>query len=846
MRRATILLLLSGLLFAQDRKFAADRPFDLTHLSLEAGVDLEKKLLAGRATLSMTALRKSTVVSLDAVNLDIRAVSVLRGETKQSAASSFHNTGTRLVIRLAQPAMRGEKLIVRVDYACKEPKAGLNFFSPSKAEPEVPYQVWSQGETISTRHWIPIFDHPNERLTSELAITVKDGLQVLSNGRLVSREGVIWHWSQVKDHAPYLITLVVGKFKVVKQAWRGKTVDYWVPPDRADDVMRSFGNTLRMLDFFSNRIGVEYPWAKYSQVVVEQFSFGGMENTSATTLNERTLHDAKAHVDYSSDGLVAHELAHQWFGDLLTCRDWAHTWLNEGFATYLQALWTEQDKGDDEFRLDLWNKSKAAMRGGKKLPVVFRKYTGPWQQFDARAYPKGAWILHMIRRRLGDKAWWKAVNRYVVKNKHRSVETVDLRKAIEESTGISFERFFYDWTERPGHPVVSVQHRWMAKEKMMSVRVRQTQKAEAWQFGLALEYVLESGKRFSVRHPVDTKDARFYVPLGARPNLVRVDPGQTVLMELSEDKGRDWWVLQLREDADPIARIRAAQHFAKSRRDADRKVLVEALSREPFWGVQAEIAKALGASGGTRSRDGLLQGLSLQDPKARKSVVEALARFRDDATVTSALGALVRNGDASYSVEEAAIRAWAARRPQDAMPILARLLDRDSHRESIRNAALKGIGDQLDPKATGLLVGWTKRGKPRSCRRTALQALGRMARATLWDEATQARVARTVAGYLHGSESRGIKTASIACLRDLGGVSEPAIEALQALAAHDLNDNVRKEAEKAIGKIRSGTPARLELQRLRAELRKLRDADRKLRERMEKVERKVPVPVQGG
>ena len=846
MKRAILLVLVPFLapawLSAQELKFAADRPFDLTHLELAAAVDLKAKTLKGTATLSMTALRRSAAVRLDAVNLDIHAVRVLRGATKQVAKARHSNDAKALTIVLAQPAARGDKLEIAIDYTCEDPELGLWFFGPTKAEPDVPYQVWSQGETIATRHWIPIFDHPNERLTSELKIKVADGLQVLSNGRLVGKQDGVWHWKQEKDHVPYLITLVVGRFHIVKESWRGKVVDYWVPPDRKDDVMRSFRNTKRMLDKFSEWIGVDYPWAKYSQVVVEQFAYGGMENTSATTLNESTLHDAKASIDFSSDGLVAHELAHQWFGDLLTCREWAHTWLNEGFATYFEALWAEEDKGEDAFRYNLWRKGLSAKAGGKKLPVVYRRYTGPWQQFDARSYPKGAWVLHMIRRRLGDAMWWTAVNHYVEKHKHTCVETVDLRKAIEHVAGVSFERFFHDWLERPGHPEVSVQHGWSARDKLVSVRIRQTQKAAAWHFPLAIEYRLPNGESFAVTHDVKTKDARFYVPLPARPAMIRVDPSFSVLMDLKEHKGRDQWSAQLLADPNPIARLRAAQHFGRSRRDADRRLLARALGQEAFWGVQAEIAKALGQTGGNVSRDVLLRATALEHPKARKAVVEALGRFRNDDTVTSALHGIVSNGDASYDVEVAAINAWAKRRPDGALATLKGLLARDSHREKIRQAALRGIGDQLAAPSTGLLLEWAARGKPRPCRVAAIQSLGRLARAAVWDKPTTARVATTMTAFLDRSEPRRVKTAAIACLRDIGGAAEPAVEALEALAAHDLNDNVRKESTGAIEKIRAGAPARLELQRLRAELKKLRDSDRRLRSRLERVERKVPVP----
>jgi aminopeptidase N len=369
----------------------------------------------------------------------------------------------------------------------------------------------------------------------------------------------------------------------------------------------------------------------------------------------------------------------------------------------------------------------------------------------------------------------------------------------------------------------------------MQVRVRQTQKEAAWHFPLRIDY---DGERNDIH--VGTKDLRMYVRLRSRPKLIRVDPDYAVLMQLNENKGRDFWARQLTDDPDPIARIRAAEHFGKSKRDNDRELLGRALAAEKFWGVQGEIAKALGKSGGTKSRDLLLLALSLENAKARAEVVSALGKFRDDATVTSALEGVVVNGDASYTVEERAIRTWSSRRPEGAIAKLQPLLARKSHREAVRNAALHGIANQFDPAATELLLEWTKRGKPRSCRREALNGLGRMARAAIWDQAQKARVARAAEACLHRDEPRGIKRAAIGTLRDLGTVSEPAVEALEALAEHDVMENVRKDARAAIEKIRSGAPANVELKRLREELRKLRDADKKMRERLERFEVKDP------
>src|SRR5262249_34353741 len=273
---------------------------------------------------------------------------------------------------------------------------------------------------------------------------VADGFEVLSNGALLSRKEndnktVTYHWKQEKSHSSYLVTLVVGQFDVVKEDWHGLPVLYYVPKGRKPDVARTFGRTREMLTFFSKRFGIAYPWEKYAQVVVEQFSSGGMENTSATTLTDRALLDERAFLDSSPDGLIAHELGHQWWGDLVTCRDWSHIWLNEGFATFSEVLWMEHDKGADEAAYLLLQKARSARGGGKDRPIVDRRYTSAVSMFDARAYPKGAWVLHMLRRRLGDDAFWRAMRRYGTEHRLKSVETSDFRKTLERDTGFNLE-----------------------------------------------------------------------------------------------------------------------------------------------------------------------------------------------------------------------------------------------------------------------------------------------------------------------------------------------------------------------------------------------------------------------
>ena len=386
----------------------ADRAVDVLHIRLDLDVSLKEQTISGTATLDFEPHRPLSSLSLDAVDLKVSQVREMSAKGEPGKSLDFETTGKILIIRFAEPLPRGQKERIEIAYEAKRPKSGLFFFRPTEAEPEIPWMVWSQGEAEDNRYWFPCFDHPNERQTTELIARVDKEFTVLSNGKLVSTrpieagKRVEFHWKQDKPHVSYLVTLVAGKFAIIEETWRGRPIRYYVSPDREQDAKQTFGRTPEMLDFFSERFGIEYPWDKYAQVVVEQFTAGGMENTSATTLHSGVMHDARALIDSSPDGLIAHELGHQWWGDLVTCRDWSHLWLNEGFATYCEVLWSEHKLGRDERDYLLYQKSQAARSGSaKERPIVDRRYPDPDTMFDVRAYPKGGWVLHMLRSRIG-------------------------------------------------------------------------------------------------------------------------------------------------------------------------------------------------------------------------------------------------------------------------------------------------------------------------------------------------------------------------------------------------------------------------------------------------------------
>lgn len=826
--------------------FAADRPIDVEHIRLDLKVDLHKKTVDSRATLAGAALRPISSIRLNALDFELRGA-MLQINDGPATPVACHNDGQHIEIPLPATLPVGGRFTATLDYRVTDPSSGLSFFAPSDEEPDVPHLVWSQGQTSSNRYWVPCVDSPNEMQTTEIICTVAKPNIVISNGKALdtteNKDGTrTYHWLQSKPHSAYLMTLIVGDFVSKTDTWRGKPVTYYVREKFKDQIDNSFSKTPEMLEHFSRLIGVEYPWDKYVQTCCYGFG-GGMENTSATTLGEGTLHDDRAHLDNDSDGLVAHELAHQWFGDLLTCREWAHTWLNEGFASYFEALWDEHDLGDDEFAYNMYRKAERAISGGKDKPIVYRNFKDEGEQFDSRAYPKGAWVVHMIRRRLGDELFWRVINEYTTRFSHKNVETVDLRRTIEDVTGRSFERFFYDWTERPGCPVVSVEYKWLADDKMASVTVKQTQKEAAFFFPLRLEFVGDRDTKPTViTRDVTQKDEHFLIPLTFRPEIMRVDPDQAVLMELTVNQPRDLWVAQLEQEANPVARIAAVKYFAKSKTSQDQELLIKRLNTEPFWAVAAEIARSLGEIGGDKCRDALLAAIDIKHPKSRVAVVEALGKFDKEEAVEKSLRTLIDKGDPSYRVEAAAIESWSAHRAKGANELLIGLLARESQGEMIRSAALRGLAAQRDPAAIETLMAWSKPGKPMLCRSAAISGLGKLLKDTDPDPKTLDAAVKAMADALK-SKSRWLPSAALGALGELGRNARSALPEIDNLALSGRMRMKTRAAEVA-KRIRENTPVPSQVAELRDKVKDLEQQNKQLIIRLEKLESaKKPEPV---
>jgi aminopeptidase N len=685
--------------------YARDRNVDIRHVKLELNVDPVKKLLEGTVRIDLRPIVDNvTRLQFDAIELDIKDVK-LNGKQV-----NFENTGRSIVIDLDKALKTSEQVTIRVKYS-GQPRRGLYFIGPDKSYPDRPYQAWTQGEDEDTRYWFPCYDYPDDKATSEVVVTVPQRFLAISNGSLVdtkedkTKGTKTYHWKQDVPHSSYLTSLVVGEYSLIKEKVDDVELQYYVPKEREEDAKRSFEKTPKMVRFFGEYFGVKYPYPKYAQAIVSDFIFGGMENITATTLTWNTLHDKRAHLDFTSDDLVAHELAHQWWGDLLTCRDWSHAWLNEGFATYCETLFKEQDLGIEEaayYQMQDLSDYLLEDKERYRRPIVTKTYAEPTELFDRHLYEKGGLVLHTLRYYLGDELFQKGLNLYANTFREKVVETSDFRRAMEDATGKSLEGFFDQWVHHAGHPEFKVGYEWDDNAKMARLTVSQTQVAEeetpaVFQTPVDVSFTLSRGVQ-TRRVLITQRDETLHFSLPEKPKDVEFDPGNWILKTLEFEKPKAMLLHQLQNDKNAIGRVRAAQRLSKHVSKDVIEVLKIAGLKDPFWGVQAEAAKSLGVIRTSDALKALLSCLKTKHPKARRAVVKALGEFRDEEAAKT-LAAVLEEGDPSYYVEGEAARSIGKTKSPKAFDVLKRNLRKESHNEAIRIGVFDGYGELKDPQA---------------------------------------------------------------------------------------------------------------------------------------------------
>lgn len=825
------------------RQYAPSKEIDVLHLKLDVTPNFEERTVSGTVRIHFSPLAKALEeLSLDAVDLYIDSVKA------STAIEDYQNTDEKLIITFKKPIPAGKESYVEVTYSA-EPEIGLYFRTEGMGYKEGEDHLWTQGEMHEHRHWFPCYDYPNEQFTSEVIAHVPEGMVALSSGRKVSekkdsRTGLVtWHWKQDQPHVNYLITLCAGYFEKIEDTYRDIPMAFWTPPARIEHAEIYFDGTKKMMKFFEDYIGVEYPWDKYDQVVVEDFNWGGMENVSQSTMTTRAIQDEETRKIRSAEGLVAHELAHQWFGDLITCKDWSHIWLNEGFATYYDALYHEHEYGRDRFLWEIRSNANSVLKAKNDVrPMVWKQYKDANEQFDYRAYPKGSWILHMLRSRLGDDLYRKVIKTYLDRFSFDVARTEDLMGIIEELSGQDWDQFFDQYVFHAHHPELSIDYSWDAKTKLAKISVEQKQKLSetVLTFSVPLKVrFISGGKVVEENLQVSQTKEDFYVALARKPDIFRVDPDFELLAKIDVKTPKLMLFKQLENADDMMGRIVAIESLQKN---ADKKVveaIAKTLNEDPFWGVRTVAAEALKEVGTKDAREALLESLEQDDARARDAVVKALGAYFHE-SVPFKLTSLLEDEPNAY-IASSAIAGLAPYHTEEVKASLLEELSKDSLFQRRSVSAMRAMQKQRDP---GYIVPIRERLESDGHLYESNDyggALGILA--TLGSEEDDKDSLRS---YITDHLSNPKDRVMIGAVNALATLNDPkAIAPLEALNVGKPDSLKRKAVQKALTSLKSGNKQDANIKSLHEDFLKIQEANEKMQKEFEEMKKRLDAEEEG-
>ena len=671
-----------------------DRSVDILHSVIDIRLDFLSEKVIGKVSHTFSPLGSSiSNLDLDAEDMIVRRVRL------DGKDIPFFQSEEKLHMDLVKSFTWSDTLTIIINYT-STPRTGLYFFKPDSSYPNRRLQAWTQGEETDNHHWVPIYDYPNERATFECKLTVDKNLQAISNGELVSKtdnkDGThTFHWRENYPMVSYLISFAVGDYVKVEDKYKDLPVNYWVYHENQKEAHRSFGKTPDMIEYFNKITGVEYPFEKYDQVIVTDFMWGGMENITLTHNTDRTMHDSKAQPDHSSDGLVAHELAHQWYGDMITTRNWSHIWLNEGFATFFSRLYLTKDRGKDEgdyIRLgEIRGYHKADST--KRRPTVDFNYSEPFELFTSHVYAKGSLILNMVKDILGEQGFWKSIRHYTNQNKMKNVETMDLKKSIEVTTGQNLDWFFRQWVYGPGFPEYKVSWTHNHRTKKLMIHVRQTQDLKTTNlFKMPISILIDNGEIEEHIIWVEDKETVFDLPCSNRPKMVVFNSGLKVPCKLKMEKSVADLKYQLIHSPSSLDRIWAAHELAKKKgRKIVEYILMDAAKSDPFWGVRKEACTAFGKLKPKIRPSDLTWLENEKDNRVKRAFINILKYSAGDPEVSDFLQNIIRSDTSYYAIADA-FRILSIVDSSSAKKYVDGLLNTESHNDVIRKSALFYFG----------------------------------------------------------------------------------------------------------------------------------------------------------
>ena len=683
---------------------SSTRTSDIIHTNLSVRFDWENQHLHGTAEITVKPYFHATKeLTLDAKGFDIHSINM--GEQ----ALSYQYEDNKLIIQLDRVYHRTENYTISIDYTAKPNELvteggtaitdtkGLYFINPLGKE-DKPQQIWTQGETEYSSCWFPTIDKPNERMTQNIAITVQDKYTTLSNGVLVkseqNKDGTRTdYWEQSLGHTPYLAMMAVGDFNITTDKWRGIDVDYYLEDDFHKYARGIFGRTPEMMEHYSEILGVDYPWEKYAQVVVRDFVSGAMENTTAVIHGEFVQMDEREMLDRHEEDIIAHELIHHWFGDLVTCESWANLPLNEAFATYGEYIWREKGFGrmaaDKHLDADLNSYFREAR--SKQVDMIRFDYTDKDDMFDSHSYAKGGRVLHMLRYYLGDEAFYLGLQKYLEDNAFSTVEIHQLRLAMEEVCGEDLNWFFNQWFLSSGHPILAFSYEYEDSTNTQWVYIEQLQNLEKtplYKLNMDVALYFEDSV---FTYNIDVQDGLEAFAFTARsaPTNVVVDSEHMLLAEIIDEKPEEWWLDQLY-----APRYMDQKNVLKNLSGPALETAINHNLKHEYWGVRELAIKAIERTDNPSQFESILLEVAVNDDRTivRAAAIDVLASFE---------GALKHEGlfekatkEMSYAIAGSGLDALTLVNEEKAL-ITARMFEKESKNE-LKEAVMRtyaSLGD---------------------------------------------------------------------------------------------------------------------------------------------------------
>jgi aminopeptidase N len=847
-----------------------DKLVQLRHTKLEVALDLDRKLIVGTSNLFVTTVAENlSSISLDALEMAIEEVCL------DDQKIDYEYDGKSLILFFPKPFEADQNLQIAIDYSTQNPQSGITFVLPDDFYPNQSKQAWSQGESMGSSYWFPTFDNPKQIATLEMNVRALKEFKVLSNGllekvqevpaddkvllRLQQKTGEknlfqIYQqtiWQQQLPQAVYLTALAIADFVEQKDSWEDIQISYYTSKEKANLLSNTASKTPKMMEFFSQKFGVKYPWPKYYQAWVNQFAWGGMENATMTLNTDRALVDEKAAKDWDfGEILIAHELAHQWFGDWVVIDHWSHLWIKEGMATYSEQLWWEHEKGWEEFQYYRINEQREYISGEVyKRPVVTNIYKHIEDLYDRHAYPKGGAVYHMIRTELGDKNFEKFIQEFLTSNSNRNVNETDILRAAEKVSGKNLRWLFDQYLFSAGHPEFGVEYSWDGESSTAKLKVIQKQTEKNHKHDEIHRITIPIGFGFkdengnisieTVKVNISEIEQSFYFPFAKKPHFVSFDQNNNYLKTVELSYSLTDLKNQLLDDPDPIAKIYAIEAIAKMNNLQALKALEEGYKNNQFWAVRAEIVEKVAKIQISQTEDFLISTLSDSDSRVRKATLDSLANFKTPKSY-QAIHNIAQKGDSeSYFVESSSLKNLAKiayflgeKEQTETLELLtAALENRNSWNEVVRSGALAGLASLTkSPEALDLIIKYTKKGIVEGLRITALSVLGFANYTRSDDEVQKSLLALKEAA---GENYVMIEFAIIGSLSQIQ--NSQSVSILQGMKEGAFFGRTQRKADEAIEKISKSLKNNQNIETLRKEIEEIKTQNRELKGKVEEL-----------